>query len=111
MHVPTWLFLIAMNQSVSHSPDLLGLYLDEAGSFPLLTKADEMRLGQIIQEGQSAQATLDSGDFEQSMARRPRVQSHRARDSSSTGCAPGGRSQGRAIQAREIQARETASVE
>ena len=30
-------------------PDLLGLYLDEAGSFPLLTKADEMRLGQVIQ--------------------------------------------------------------
>jgi RNA polymerase sigma factor (sigma-70 family) len=35
-------------------PDLLGLYLDEAGSFPLLTKADEMRLGQVIQEGQAA---------------------------------------------------------
>ncbi len=32
-------------------PDLLGLYLDEAGSFPLLTKADEMRLGQVIQDG------------------------------------------------------------
>ena len=47
-----------MNQTLSHSPDLLGLYLDEAGSFPLLTKADEMRLGQIIQEGQAAQATL-----------------------------------------------------
>jgi RNA polymerase sigma factor (sigma-70 family) len=40
-------------------PDLLGLYLDEAGSFPLLTKADEMRLGQIIQEGQAARAMLD----------------------------------------------------
>jgi RNA polymerase sigma factor (sigma-70 family) len=39
-------------------PDLLGLYLDEAGSFPLLTKADEMRLGQIIQEGQTARASL-----------------------------------------------------
>ncbi|HVA74463.1 MAG TPA: sigma-70 family RNA polymerase sigma factor [Acidimicrobiales bacterium] len=50
-----------MNQTLSHSPDLLGLYLDEAGSFPLLTKADEMRLGQIIQDGQSAQAELDSG--------------------------------------------------
>jgi len=45
---------------MSHTPDLLGLYLDEAGSFPLLTKADEMRLGQIIQEGQVAQATLDA---------------------------------------------------
>jgi len=50
-----------MNQTLSHSPDLLGLYLDEAGSFPLLNKADEMRLGQIIQDGQSAQAELDSG--------------------------------------------------
>ena len=50
-----------MNQTLSHSPDLLGLYLDEAGSFPLLTKADEMRLGQIIQDGQNARAELDSG--------------------------------------------------
>jgi DNA-directed RNA polymerase sigma subunit (sigma70/sigma32) len=50
-----------MNQNISHSPDLLGLYLDEAGSFPLLTKADEMRLGQIIQEGQAAQLTLEGG--------------------------------------------------
>jgi RNA polymerase sigma factor (sigma-70 family) len=41
------------------APDLLGLYLDEAGSFPLLTKADEMRLGQIIQEGQTARVTLE----------------------------------------------------
>ncbi len=51
-----------MNQTLSHSPDLLGLYLDEAGSFPLLTKADEMRLGQIIQQGQVAQAALDGGE-------------------------------------------------
>ncbi len=50
-----------MNQNSSYTPDLLGLYLDEAGSFPLLTKADEMRLGQIIQEGQAARATLESG--------------------------------------------------
>src|ERR1700761_364489 len=42
-------------------PDLLGLYLDEAGSFPLLTKADEMRLGQTIQEGQAAAEQLASG--------------------------------------------------
>src|SRR3984957_14986837 len=56
------LFHCAMNQTLSHSPDLLGLYLDEAGSFPLLTKADEMRLGQIIQEGQVAQTRLDGGE-------------------------------------------------
>ena len=49
---------IAMNQNTSHTPDLLGLYLDEAGSFPLLTKADEMRLGKTIQEGQEAAARL-----------------------------------------------------
>jgi RNA polymerase sigma factor (sigma-70 family) len=42
-------------------PDLLGLYLDEAGSFPLLTKADEMRLGQVIQEGQAARDELIAG--------------------------------------------------
>jgi RNA polymerase sigma factor (sigma-70 family) len=45
-------------------PDLLGLYLDEAGSFPLLTKNDEMRLGQAIQEGQVASAELAGpGEF------------------------------------------------
>jgi RNA polymerase sigma factor (sigma-70 family) len=42
-------------------PDLLGLYLDEAGSFPLLTKADEARLGQEIQEGQAAREALEAG--------------------------------------------------
>jgi RNA polymerase sigma factor (sigma-70 family) len=42
-------------------PDLLGLYLDEAGSFPLLTKADEMRLGQVIQQGQAARDELIAG--------------------------------------------------
>ena len=41
-------------------PDLLGLYLDEAGSFPLLTKADEMRLGQVIQTAQTAREELES---------------------------------------------------
>ncbi|HLH68860.1 MAG TPA: sigma-70 family RNA polymerase sigma factor [Candidatus Dormibacteraeota bacterium] len=51
-----------MNQTSSYTPDLLGLYLDEAGSFPLLTKADEMRLGQVIQEGQAARARLESGE-------------------------------------------------
>ena len=51
-----------MTQSTTHSPDLLGLYLDEAGSFPLLTKADEMRLGQIIQEGQIARARLEGDE-------------------------------------------------
>ncbi len=62
MPPPARLFPIAMSQNPSYNPDLLGLYLDEAGSFPLLTKADEMRLGQVIQEGQAAQLRLDSGE-------------------------------------------------
>jgi RNA polymerase sigma factor (sigma-70 family) len=49
-------------RTMGAGPDLLGLYLDEAGSFPLLTKADEMRLGQIIQEGQGAKDQLDADD-------------------------------------------------
>ncbi len=62
MRHPAALFDFAMNQTASYTPDLLGLYLDEAGSFPLLTKADEMRLGQIIQDGQAAEAQLESGE-------------------------------------------------
>jgi RNA polymerase sigma factor (sigma-70 family) len=45
-------------RTMGTGPDLLGLYLDEAGSFPLLTKADEMRLGRVIQEGQAAKEEL-----------------------------------------------------
>src|SRR5262249_29764529 len=59
---PAGLLHSAMSQTLTYSPDLLGLYLDEAGSFPLLTKAAEMRLRQIIQEGQAAQAVLDSDE-------------------------------------------------
>jgi RNA polymerase primary sigma factor len=52
---------------LSHSeqgggPDLLGLYLDEAGSYPLLTKVDEMHLGQAIQEAQEARVALTSNE-------------------------------------------------
>jgi RNA polymerase sigma factor (sigma-70 family) len=52
----------AKRTTTGSGPDLLGLYLDEAGSFPLLTKGDEMRLGQIIQEGQAAATTLAGGE-------------------------------------------------
>ena len=51
----------AARGAMGAGPDLLGLYLDEAGSFPLLTKADEMRLGQVIQAAQSAREELESG--------------------------------------------------
>ena len=36
------------------------LYLDEVGRYPLLTKDDEARLGQLVQAGQEAKVTLDS---------------------------------------------------
>ena len=36
------------------------LYLDEVGRYPLLTKDDEARLGQLVQAGQEAQAELDA---------------------------------------------------
>src|SRR5579859_7510178 len=38
--------------------DLVRLYLDEVGRYPLLTKDDEARLGQLVQAGQEAKATL-----------------------------------------------------
>jgi RNA polymerase sigma factor (sigma-70 family) len=40
--------------------DLVRLYLDEVGRYPLLTKDDEARLGQLVQAGQEAKVTLDS---------------------------------------------------
>ena len=42
-------------------PDLLGLYLDDAGKLPLLTKAEEARLSQAIQAAQSARRELIAG--------------------------------------------------
>jgi RNA polymerase sigma factor (sigma-70 family) len=42
-------------------PDLLGLYLDDTGRFPLLTKADEVRLGQVIEAGRAASEELAAG--------------------------------------------------
>ena len=73
-----------MSQSSSYTPDLLGLYLDEAGSFPLLTKADEMRLGQIIQEGQMARARLESGEKIPSAERRRLNKQAREADKATT---------------------------
>jgi RNA polymerase sigma factor (sigma-70 family) len=40
------------------APDLLGLYLNEAGRFALLTKADEVCLGQVIEAGRAASEEL-----------------------------------------------------
>ena len=40
--------------------DLVRLYLDDVGRHPLLTKADEARLGQLVQAGQEATVELES---------------------------------------------------
>ena len=39
--------------------DLVRLYLDEVGRYPLLTKDDEARLGRLVQAGQEAKAALE----------------------------------------------------
>jgi RNA polymerase sigma factor (sigma-70 family) len=41
--------------------DLVRLYLNEVGRYALLTKADEARLGQLVQSGQEAKAELTGG--------------------------------------------------
>jgi RNA polymerase sigma factor (sigma-70 family) len=51
-------------------PDLVGLYLDEAGSFPLLTRADEVRLSQAIQAARPARQQLVAGSRDLAPRRR-----------------------------------------
>jgi len=41
--------------------DLVRLYLDEIGKYPLLTKEDEVRLSQAIEAGREARAELEAG--------------------------------------------------
>ena len=41
--------------------DLVQLYLNDIGKYPLLTKADEVRLGEAVQAGEAAAAELLSG--------------------------------------------------
>jgi len=43
--------------------DLVRLYLNEVGRYALLTKADEARLGQLVQAGQEAAVELRSGSL------------------------------------------------
>jgi RNA polymerase primary sigma factor len=42
--------------------DLLQLYLNDIGKYPLLTRDDEVRLGTLAQAGQAAMAKLAKGD-------------------------------------------------
>ena len=54
----------------SDDPDLLGLYLEDAGKYPLLSKDDEGRLGQQIEAAAEARRRLDDAGPEPSVAER-----------------------------------------
>jgi len=51
-----------MSDVTKSSLDLFGMYLDEIGRYPLLTKEDEARLGKLVMEGQEAKKRLKSGE-------------------------------------------------
>ena len=48
--------------SPSADQDLVRLYLDGIGQYPLLAQADEARLAQAIEDGRAAEARLQDGD-------------------------------------------------
>ena len=52
---------MAKQRGQSDDEDLLQLYLNDIGKHPLLTRADEVRLGGLVQAGQTAAARLDRG--------------------------------------------------
>ncbi len=56
------------------------LYLDEVGRYPLLTKEDEARLGQLVQAGQEAQAALAANPALALVQRRKLARTARAGD-------------------------------
>ncbi len=52
----------ATKAAMTAGPDVLRLYLDQLGKFPLLTRTDEVRLGQAVQAAHAAREELgDSG--------------------------------------------------
>ncbi len=51
---------MASSSTPADAGDLLALYLLEVGTIPLLSKADEQRLGLVIREGHQAAAALQS---------------------------------------------------
>ena len=52
---------MAKQRGQSDNEDLLQLYLNDIGKYPLLTRADECRLGALVQAGRDAAARLDRG--------------------------------------------------
>jgi len=61
---------MALRSIESTDPDLVKLYLRDIGRYPLLTKADEIRLAQAIEAGREAQLVLGDPDVTLSPARR-----------------------------------------
>jgi RNA polymerase sigma factor (sigma-70 family) len=55
-------------QRPNDDPDLVRLYLDDAGQYPLLDKDDEARLAQEIEAGVEARARLDDPDAKRTAA-------------------------------------------
>jgi RNA polymerase primary sigma factor len=53
---------VAREPAASDDEDLVQLYLDDIGKHPLLTKEDEVRLGEAVQLGRSAAERLTSND-------------------------------------------------
>jgi RNA polymerase sigma factor (sigma-70 family) len=53
--------MAANNRSEPADQDLVRLYLDSIGKYPLLTKEDEARLSRLIEEGREAKAELATG--------------------------------------------------
>ncbi|HEU5302626.1 MAG TPA: sigma-70 family RNA polymerase sigma factor [Acidimicrobiia bacterium] len=60
-------------KSSSEDPDLVRMYLDDAGRYDLLTKDDEARLAQLIEDGVAAKALLDDPDAKLTSAERRSV--------------------------------------
>jgi len=52
---------MALKRGGGDDVDLVRLYLNDIGQYPLLTKDDEVRLAQAIEAGREATALLDSG--------------------------------------------------
>ncbi len=63
--------------------DLVRLYLNDIGRYPLLTKDDEARLGAIIEAGAAARTELDSGEKVTPARRRELRRAVRAGDQAS----------------------------
>jgi len=54
--------LVKARRQSSEEEDLLQLYLNDIGKYPLLTRGDEVRLGTLTRAGQEAGAKLARGD-------------------------------------------------